>query len=86
MNAYQVILIVEMEFALNAIILVYNAQAHQLANAHLVRISFTLKEYLLTHNAFVQINILMILKISFANHAHQLALLVQAIKTHAPNV
>ena len=75
-----------MEFALCAIILAYNAQVHHPTNARLVQILSKPKEQILRHLVYVQINISMIPRISFANLVHQLAILVRVIKIHAHNV
>ena len=77
---------VAMGLALYAIIPAYNAQVHQPINAHLAQILFKPKEFILPRRVYVQINILMIPRISFANRVHQRAILVRVIKTHALNV
>ena len=77
---------VAMELARCAIILAYNVQVHQLTNAHLVQTLFKPKEYKLPHRVYVQINILMICKISFVNLVHLHVMPAQVIKTPALNV
>ena len=85
MNAYLVILTVEMGFVHCAIILAYSVQVLQPTIANLVQTLFKLKDNIQPHHAFVQINILMILKISFANPVHLLVILARVIKIHAIN-
>ena len=49
--------------------------------ASLVQITKLHSEYLVQINAYVKISTLMIIKIRFANHVHQLAILVKLLKT-----
>ena len=74
-----------MGFVHCAIILAYSVQVRQRMIANLVQTVFKLKDNLQPHHVFVHINILMIPKISFANPALRLAILVWVIKIHAIN-
>ena len=74
------------EFVQFVITLVYNVQDQQKMIAHNVQTSLLPREPSLVHSAFVQINILTLPKINYANLAHLLVILARAIRINAPNV